>query len=88
MSYHVNEKGYYGEFGGAYIPEMLYPNVEELRQNYLNITAEPEFHAEFETLLKEYVGRPTPLYFAKKPFREVQYKDLFKERRFMSHWRT
>lgn len=65
MSYHVNEKGYYGEFGGAYIPEMLYPNVEELRQNYLNITAEPEFHAEFETLLKEYVGRPTPLYFAK-----------------------
>ena len=34
MSYHVNEKGYYGDFGGAYIPEMLYPNVEELRQNY------------------------------------------------------
>jgi tryptophan synthase beta chain len=65
MTYHVNEKGYYGEFGGAYIPEMLYPNVEELRQNYLKITAEPEFQAEFEDLLKEYVGRPTPLYFAK-----------------------
>lgn len=66
MSYHVNEKGYYGEFGGAYIPEMLYPNVEELRQNYLKITADPEFQTEFDALLKEYVGRPTPLYFAKR----------------------
>ena len=66
MSYNVNEKGYYGEFGGAYIPEMLYPNVEELRQNYLKITAEPEFQKEFDALLKEYVGRPTPLYFAKR----------------------
>ena len=64
MSYNVDEKGYYGEFGGAYIPEMLYPNVEELRQNYLKITAEPEFQAEFDALLQDYVGRPTPLYFA------------------------
>jgi tryptophan synthase beta chain len=66
MSYNVNEKGYYGEFGGAYIPEMLYPNVEEVRQNYLKITAEPSFQAEFHALLKDYVGRPTPLYFAKR----------------------
>lgn len=66
MSYNVNEKGYYGEFGGAYIPEMLYPNVEELRQNYLKITAEPEFQAEFDALLQDYVGRPTPLYFASR----------------------
>jgi len=66
MSYNVNEKGYYGEFGGAYIPEMLYPNVEELRQNYLKITAEPGFQAEFDALLKDYVGRPTPLYFAER----------------------
>jgi tryptophan synthase beta chain len=66
MSYNVNEKGYYGEFGGAYIPEMLYPNVEELRQNYLKITAEPEFQEEFDALLKDYVGRPTPLYFAER----------------------
>lgn len=65
MSYHVNDKGYYGDFGGAYIPEMLYPNVEQLRQRYLEITAEPEFQAEFNSLLQEYVGRPTPLYFAK-----------------------
>ena len=50
MSYNVNEKGYYGEFGGAYIPEMLYPNVEELRQKYLKVTAEPEFQAELSLI--------------------------------------
>lgn len=66
MSYNINSKGYYGEFGGAYIPEMLYPNVEELRQNYLKVMAEPEFQKEFNALLKDYVGRPSPLYFAKR----------------------
>lgn len=66
MTYNINEKGYYGEFGGAYIPEMLYPNVEELRQNYLKVMAEPEFQKEFNALLKDYVGRPSPLYFAKR----------------------
>ena len=66
MSYQANEKGYYGEFGGAYIPEMLYPNVEELRSKYLDIMTEPGFKREFDQLLKEYVGRPTPLYFAKR----------------------
>lgn len=65
-TYNINEKGYYGEFGGAYIPEMLYPNIEELRQNYLKITAEPSFQEEFHQLLKDYVGRPSPLYFAKR----------------------
>ncbi|GAB3813816.1 tryptophan synthase subunit beta [Pontibacter rugosus] len=64
MSYHVNEKGFYGKFGGAYVPEMLYPNVEELRQNYLRIIQEPDFQEELQHLLKDYVGRPTPLYFA------------------------
>ena len=64
MSYNVNEAGYYGDFGGAFIPEMLYPNVEELRQKYLKFIAEPEFQFEFDALLKDYVGRPTPLYFA------------------------
>ncbi len=63
-TYNINEKGYYGEFGGAYIPEMLYPNIEELRQKYLTITAEPAFQEEFHQLLKDYVGRPSPLYFA------------------------
>jgi len=66
MSYHVNEQGYYGDFGGAYIPEMLYPNVEELRQNYLKITSEESFRKEFDDLLRDYVGRPTPMYFANR----------------------
>lgn len=66
MSYQVNEQGFYGEFGGTFIPEMLYPNVEELRQNYLNYIHEPEFQSAFHQLLKDYVGRPTPLYFAER----------------------
>lgn len=66
MVHNINEKGYYGEFGGAYIPEMLYPNVEELRQNYLKIMKEPGFKTDFDQLLKDYVGRPSPLYFAKR----------------------
>jgi len=66
MGYHANEKGYYGEFGGAFIPEMLYPNTEELRQNYIRIMSTPSFKKEFHQLLKDYAGRPTPLYFAKR----------------------
>lgn len=57
--------GYYGEFGGAFIPEMLYPNVEELQNNYLEIIESEEFQKEYQDLLKNYVGRATPLYFAK-----------------------
>lgn len=64
--YNVTEKGYYGQFGGAFIPEMLYPNVEELRVSYLSIIAEPAFQEEFQALLKDYVGRPTPLFLAKR----------------------
>jgi tryptophan synthase beta chain len=66
MNYQVNEKGYYGDFGGAYIPEMLYPNVEYLRQHYLKIMYEPAFQAEFHQLLKDYVGRPSPLFLAER----------------------
>jgi len=66
MSYFVDKNGYYGEFGGAYIPEMLYPNVEQLRQEYLKIMALPSFKRNFNQLLKDYVGRPSPLYFAKR----------------------
>jgi tryptophan synthase beta chain len=62
----VDEKGYYGEFGGAYIPEMLYPNVEELRTRYLEIMGKPAFEKEFRRLLKDYVGRPSPLYLAER----------------------
>ncbi len=64
MKYDVNEKGYYGEFGGAWIPEMMYTNINELRQRYLEIIESPEFKKEFDQLLKDYVGRPSPLYFA------------------------
>ena len=60
----VNEHGYYGSFGGSYIPEMLYPNVEELRQKYLQILNSEEFQKEYHHLLRDYVGRPTPLYYA------------------------
>ena len=66
MKYNVNDKGYYGEFGGAYIPEMLYPNVEELRSKYIAIMYEDSFQKEFLQLLRDYVGRPSPLYFAKR----------------------
>lgn len=66
MKYQVDEKGYYGEFGGAFIPEMLYPNVEELKTVYLEIIQSESFQKEFQDLLKNYVGRPTPLYFAKR----------------------
>ncbi len=66
MKYQVDEKGFYGDFGGAYIPEMLYPNVEELRQNYIQISESDSFKKEFQSLLTEYVGRPTPLYFAER----------------------
>ena len=66
MKIAVDERGYYGNFGGAYIPEMLYPNVEELRQNYLSIMNDKRFKKDFKHLLKTYVGRPTPLYLAKR----------------------
>lgn len=62
----VDERGYYGEFGGAYIPEMLWPNVQELRENYLGLVAEPGFQREFQSLLRDFVGRPTPLYLAQR----------------------
>ncbi|RZK49256.1 MAG: tryptophan synthase subunit beta [Pedobacter sp.] len=65
MNYFVDNKGYYGEFGGAYIPEMLYPNIAELQAQYKAIMAEDSFQKEFNQLLKDYVGRPSPLYLAK-----------------------
>lgn len=63
-TYSVNEQGYYGAFGGAYIPEILHRNIEVLRKNYLDIINEVSFQKEFTELLKHYVGRPTPLYLA------------------------
>ncbi len=62
--FEVDQNGYYGRFGGAYVPEMLFANVEELRIRYLDILNDASFQDEFHALLKHYVGRPTPLYFA------------------------
>ncbi len=62
----VDERGFYGHYGGAYIPEMLYPNVEELREKYLDIITDPAFQKEFRRLLHVYAGRPTPLYPAQR----------------------
>ena len=66
MNYNVDKKGYYGDFGGAFIPEMLYSNIDKLKESYLKITNESDFKKEFNDLLKSYVGRPTPLYYAKR----------------------
>ena len=67
-----DENGYYGEFGGAFVPEMLYPNVEELQNRYLTIINSDEFQNEFQELLKNYVGRATPLYFAENLSRKYR----------------
>ncbi len=84
MRYTVNEQGYYGDFGGAYIPEMLYPNVEELRQQYLQIIGDAGFKNEFDQLLKDYVGRPSPLYLAKR-LSEKYGANIFLKREDLNH---
>ncbi len=80
----IDDRGYYGEFGGAYIPEMLYPNVKELKENYLKIMASPEFQKEFDQLLRDYVGRPSPLYFAKR-LSEYYGTKIFLKREDLNH---
>lgn len=76
--------GYYGNFGGAYIPEMLYPNVEELKNQYLKIIYDEEFQKEFRLLLKDYVGRPSPLYHAKR-LSEKHNSTIFLKREDLNH---
>ncbi len=82
--WYVNENGYYGDFGGAYIPEMLYSNVKNLQQNYLKIIREKGFRDEFNSLLKDYVGRPTPLYQAKR-LSEKYKANIFLKREDLCH---
>ena len=65
-TYLVNQEGYYGDFGGAYVPEILHQCVEDLKVNYLKVLESKEFKQEFEQLLKDYVGRPSPLYLAQR----------------------
>lgn len=79
-----DENGYYGEFGGAFIPEMLYPNVEELQKNYIKIIESEDFQAEYQDLLKNYVGRATPLYFAKNLSQKYQ-TQIYLKREDLNH---
>ena len=72
------EEGYYGQYGGAYIPEMLYSNVETLKNQYLQIMDDPAFKAEVAALLKDYVGRPTPLFYAERLSAEIGAKIYLK----------
>lgn len=80
----VDKHGYYGKFGGAYIPEMLHKNIEELQNRYLDIIYAPAFQKEFHQLLKDYVGRPTPLYFAKR-LSEKYTTNIFLKREDLCH---
>ena len=82
--YTTDNFGFYGEFGGAFIPEMLYPNVKELEYNYGEIISSKEFKDEFHSLLKDYVGRPTPLYFAKR-LSEKYGANIFLKREDLNH---
>jgi tryptophan synthase beta chain len=84
MNYQVNQKGYYGEFGGAYIPEMMVPNIEELKSNYMQIMHSYDFRQEFIGLMKNYVGRPSPLYFAKRLSEKYQ-SNIFLKREDLNH---
>lgn len=66
MKYQVDKRGFYGAFGGAYVPEMLYPNIRELEEHYLEIIQSEQFKKDFHTLLRDYAGRPTPLFEASR----------------------
>lgn len=84
MKYTVDKNGYYGNFGGAYIPEMLYQNIQTLKEQYLTIIQEESFQAELKELLRDYVGRPSPLYFAKRLSEKYQAK-IFLKREDLNH---
>ena len=79
-----DERGYYGDFGGAYIPEMLYRNVEELRSRYLRIMQEPAFENSFRALLRDFAGRPTPLYTALRLSRQY-HTNIYLKREDLCH---
>lgn len=84
MNYQVNRKGYYGEFGGAYIPEMMYPNIEELQEKYMGIINSYNFRQDFIQLLKHYVGRPSPLYYAQRMSEHYQ-SHIYLKREDLNH---
>lgn len=76
--YNVDEHGYFGDYGGAYVPELLHANIDELAQRYVEITNDADFKEEYQTLLTTYVGRPTPLYFAKRLSQEYGHRIYLK----------
>ena len=78
MKYKVDKKGFYGNYGGAFVPEMLFPNLDELDKNYNKIIDDPNFQEDYNNLLKDYVGRPTPLYFAERMSKKYKCKIYFK----------
>jgi tryptophan synthase beta chain len=82
--YTINDKGYYGEFGGAFIPEMLQKNVAELLEKYLKIMDDPEFKAELRLLMTDYAGRPSPLYFAPRLSAHFQ-SNIYLKREDLNH---
>ncbi|MGE4586599.1 MAG: tryptophan synthase subunit beta [Mangrovibacterium sp.] len=84
MSYQVNQKGYYGEFGGTFIPEMMVPNIRELKEKYLDIINSYHFRQDYIRLLKDYVGRPSPLYYAKRLSEHYQTR-IFLKREDLNH---
>lgn len=84
MNFQVDENGFYGDFGGAFVPEMLYHNVQELKENYRQIIASDSFQKEYKDLLKNYVGRPTPLYFAKR-LSDKYHTNIFLKREDLNH---
>ena len=83
-TYQIDSNGYYGEFGGAYIPEILYKTVETLKESYLPIIESPEFKKEYHALLRDYVGRPSPLYYASRMSRKYGCK-LYLKREDLNH---
>ena len=78
MKYTVDKKGFYGNYGGAFVPEMLFPNLDELEKNYTKIINDTDFQNDYNNLLKDYVGRPTPLYFAERMSGKYKCKIYFK----------
>ncbi len=83
-TFNPTEKGYYGEYGGAFIPEMLFPNVNELQRAYKSIIDSADFQQEFRGLLKDYVGRPTPLFFSKNLSAEL-HANIYLKREDLNH---
>jgi len=84
VSYQIDNRGYYGKFGGAYIPEMLHYNIDMLQKKYIEIISTPGFRKDFEQLLKDYVGRPSPLYFATKLSQKYKTK-IYLKREDLNH---